>query len=131
MTVSLGRVGRRLQAACGIPEARRSTPVHQLDRRHVAEGLAEVDELVSIRTVEPLRKTLRDYMRHFSAFCDDVCNLATLRVVVPGRARTTGLVARLQSLGPGHPEIFDGTVLAAVSRSLAGIAVRQDRTANG
>jgi hypothetical protein len=80
MTVNLGPEWvEALQAACGIPrEAQTVNTRHiELDRRHVAEGLAELDELVTDPALhEPLRRMLKDYMRCFSVFCDDVCSLA-------------------------------------------------------
>jgi hypothetical protein len=80
MTVSLGPEWvDALQTACGVPREAQTVIIRhiELDQRHVAEGLVELDELVADPALyEPLRKMLKDNMRHFSAFCDDVCNLA-------------------------------------------------------
>jgi len=80
MTVTLGPEWvDALQAACGIPREAQTVNVHhiELDRRHVAEGLAEIDALVvDPELYEPLRETLQGHMRDFSAFCDDVCSAA-------------------------------------------------------
>ena len=80
LTVTLGPEWvDALQVACGVPrEAQTVNTRHiELDRLHVAEGLAEVDELVADPAHhEPLRRMLKNYMRCFSAFCDDVCSIA-------------------------------------------------------
>jgi hypothetical protein len=79
MTVNLGPEWvDALQAACGVPREAQTVNTHhiELDRRHVAEGLAEIDELVVAAALyEPLREMLKDNMRHFSVFCDDVCRV--------------------------------------------------------
>lgn len=80
MTVTLGPEWvEALQAACGIPREAQTVNTHhiELDRRHVVEGLAEIEALVVDPALhEPLRKQLHDYMTYFSAFCDDVCSAA-------------------------------------------------------
>jgi hypothetical protein len=80
LTITLGPEWvEALQGACGIPREAQTVNTHhiELDRRHVAEGLAELDALViDPAQHEPLRKMLQDHMKHFSAFCDDVCSAA-------------------------------------------------------
>jgi hypothetical protein len=68
-----------LDEHCGIPVSTLTAISHhvELDKHHVAEGCREMDVLVDDeRLHEPLRHVLRDTMRHFSAFCDDLCGLA-------------------------------------------------------
>jgi len=68
-----------LKERCGIPEAALSaiTQHVELDQHHVAEGRQEIDQLVSDEHFHtPMREALRSTMRHFSAFCDDLCAAA-------------------------------------------------------
>jgi pyrroloquinoline quinone (PQQ) biosynthesis protein C len=68
-----------LDEHCGIPVSALTAVHHhvELDKHHVAEGCREMDALVDDdRLHEPMRQALRDTMRHFSAFCDDLCGLA-------------------------------------------------------
>jgi len=48
----------------------------ELDRKHVAEGAAEIDELVDESHVDALRAMLERSMRHYSEFWDDICDRA-------------------------------------------------------
>jgi hypothetical protein len=68
-----------LQECCGIPRDAQTVNTHhiELDKEHVQEGLAEIDALIDDPArYEPLRTMLKDSMQHFSAFCDDVCDVA-------------------------------------------------------
>jgi pyrroloquinoline quinone (PQQ) biosynthesis protein C len=70
---------RALDEHCGIPASAMTAVSHhvELDKHHVAEGCREMDALIEDdRLHEPMRQALRDTMRHFSAFCDDLRGLA-------------------------------------------------------
>jgi hypothetical protein len=43
-----------------------------LDRTHVAEGLAQIDELVAPRELRGLTETLLSSMNYFERFCDEI-----------------------------------------------------------
>jgi hypothetical protein len=80
LMVSLGPAWvSALDQRCGVPASALTAATHhiELDQHHVAEGCREIDVLVEDeRLHEPLRAMLHQSMRHFSAFCDDLCGAA-------------------------------------------------------
>ena len=67
-----------MESRCGVPASSMTVVAHhvELDRRHVAEGLAEIDELVrDPARLVPLRDTLHASMRFFTGFCDELAEL--------------------------------------------------------
>jgi pyrroloquinoline quinone (PQQ) biosynthesis protein C len=68
-----------LEAHCGVPASSMSVVARhvELDQAHVAEGLAEIDNLVRDPARLPaLRETLYESMRFFSGFCDELAAMS-------------------------------------------------------
>jgi hypothetical protein len=68
-----------LERNCGIPGSAMTVVANhiELDRKHVEDGLAEIDELVRDAARFPdLRETLRHSMAHFADFCDELAEMA-------------------------------------------------------
>jgi pyrroloquinoline quinone (PQQ) biosynthesis protein C len=67
-----------LEVRCGVPREGMTVQTRhiELDRKHVAEGAAEIDELVDDRHIDALRAMLERSMRHYSVFWDVICDRA-------------------------------------------------------
>lgn len=68
-----------LENNCGVASSSMSVVERhvELDRRHVREGLAEIDLLVrDAARIAPIRETLERSMAYFSGFCDELVALA-------------------------------------------------------
>jgi hypothetical protein len=65
---------KALDERCGIPASSLTAIGHhvELDRRHVTDGLAQIDELIAPRELPGLTETLLSSMDYFERFCDEI-----------------------------------------------------------